>query len=509
MNKKFTKTILSAAVAGLFLAGNASVQAKAVSTSTQVKAASTSTEEYYTFGKQSDGTQYRLSRNDGGHSATFRLVKIDKNQKEVAIPGLTDIEKDGSVYVTGYNGERTKVEAGDVSNVSTMVKYILDEKNISDKKNTGPYNKDVKYNSDANAPVKGYIDAASEAARTVALKPALGKGAVASEQYTVAVGNDARATEKASTAVGSWAAADGKQSTALGVGTYAYANASTALGSVAFVDYTATYGTAAGNRAKVDKDATEGTALGAKATVTNKNSVALGANSRTTRDNEVYIGYEAEPGKAYKTRVLGGLSDGTRPSDAATVRQVDRVKDSVEQLAQDTNTRLVVEAKKSREYTDSRTTVGVNPDGKLTRAEGATKTIAVNDGLVALSGRTDRIDYAVGSVDRRVTKNTQAIQSNTRQLQEHNARLNSQQRQIRENHEEMKRAAAQSAALAGLFQPYSVGKFNATAALGGYSDKQAVAVGVGYRFNEQTAAKAGVAFSDGDASWNVGVNFEF
>ncbi|EPN5397335.1 YadA-like family protein, partial [Escherichia coli] len=37
----------------------------------------------------------------------------------------------------------------------------------------------------------------------------------------------------------------------------------------------------------------------------------------------------------------------------------------------------------------------------------------------------------------------------------------------------------------------------------------AMAVGVGYRFNEQTAAKAGVAFSDGDASWNVGVNFEF
>ena len=340
-------------------------------------------------------------------------------------------------------------------------------------------------------------------------KVSLGSDAKASGEFSVAVGNGARATEKASTAVGSWAAADGKQSTALGVGTYAYANASTAAGTAAYVDGSAIYGTAIGNYAKVDKNATEGTALGAKATVTNKNSVALGANSRTTRDNEVYIGYEAEPGKAYKTRVLGGLSDGTRPSDAATVRQVDRVKDSVEQLAQDTNTRLVVEAKKSREYTDSRTTVGVNSDGTLTRAEGASKTLAVNDGLVALSGRTDRIDAAVGSVDRRVTKNTQAIQSNTRQLQEHNARLNSQQRQIRENHEEMKRAAAQSAALAGLFQPYSVGKFNATAAVGGYSDQQALAVGVGYRFNEQTAAKAGVAFSDGDASWNVGVNFEF
>ncbi|EOL3923554.1 YadA C-terminal domain-containing protein [Escherichia coli] len=192
---------------------------------------------------------------------------------------------------------------------------------------------------------------------------------------------------------------------------------------------------------------------------------------------------EQKEGLAIQKKGLSELSSRTDIIDAATAANTNKI--------------------------DSRTTVGVNADGTLTSADGATKTIAVNDGLVALSGRTDRIDAAVGSVDRRVTKNTQAIQSNTRQLQEHNARLNSQQRQIRENHEEMKRAAAQSAALAGLFQPYSVGKFNATAALGGYSDKQAVAVGVGYRFNEQTAAKAGVAASDGDVSWNAGVNFEF
>ncbi|ELJ9860463.1 YadA C-terminal domain-containing protein [Escherichia coli] len=141
------------------------------------------------------------------------------------------------------------------------------------------------------------------------------------------------------------------------------------------------------------------------------------------------------------------------------------------------------------------TTVYQNEDGSYTLDQTAPDNVRVNDAVVSLDNRT--------------RSNTQAIQSNSRQLQEHNARLNSQQRQIRENHEEMKRAAAQSAALAGLFQPYSVGKFNATAALGGYSDKQAVAVGVGYRFNEQTAAKAGIAASDGDVSYNVGVNFEF
>ncbi|HAW8079006.1 TPA: hypothetical protein JLP54_005101, partial [Escherichia coli] len=80
-----------------------------------------------------------------------------------------------------------------------------------------------------------------------------------------------------------------------------------------------------------------------------------------------------------------------------------------------------------------RTTVGVSSDGTLTRAEGAKNTISVNDGLVALSGRTDRIDAAVGAIDGRVTRNTQSIEknskaiaANTRTLQQHSARLDSQ-----------------------------------------------------------------------------------
>lgn len=495
MSKKFTMTLLSSSLAGLLvMSGGVSAQNG-------------------TYSVLQDDSFPQSGQKQAKYGSTYEVVKTGNNgnfryevkEKENDKRTLFTFDSEGNVTVKGKGITHTLHDPAlkDFARAAEgkINEQITPPHKLTDSAVRGVYNK--VYGLEKTE-ITGFSVEDGENG-----KVSLGSDAKASGEFSVAVGNGAKATEKASTSVGSWSAALGQQSVALGVGTYAYANASTALGSVAFVDNTATYGTAAGNRAKVDKDATEGTALGAKATVTNKNSVALGANSRTTRDNEVYIGYEAEPGKAYKTRVLGGLSDGTRPSDAATVRQVDRVKDSVEQLAQDTNTRLVVEAKKSREYTDSRTTVGVNSDGTLTRAEGASKTLAVNDGLVALSGRTDRIDAAVGSVDRRVTKNTQAIQSNTRQLQEHNARLNSQQRQIRENHEEMKRAAAQSAALAGLFQPYSVGKFNATAALGGYSDKQAVAVGVGYRFNEQTAAKAGIAASDGDVSYNMGVNFEF
>ncbi|HCA4467222.1 TPA: YadA-like family protein [Escherichia coli] len=507
MSKKFTKTLLSSSLGGLLLGISSGVLAQ------ELPPIKDSGLPSYSVLKEADakfvihGSTYRIYYNKSSGWGTMRYV-LDGNDKTLfnfdQEGNIIVLSKDNSIAYTVHEpvlkdfarmaaGLRKPSEGNNHKVDEEEVRRIFNK--VNNLSNT-IINPDLFKSSD-------FISSGS-APENDPVVPASAEGV-----FAFATGQGAKANGYIATAVGSWAAADGKQSTALGGGAYAYADASTAAGTAAYVDGSAIYGTAIGNYAKVDKNATEGVALGAKAISAHKNSVALGANSRTTRDNEVYIGYEEASGKAYKTRTLGGLTDGTRPSDAATVRQVDRVKDSVEQLAQDTNTRLVVEAKKSREYTDSRTTVGVNPDGKLTRAEGATKTIAVNDGLVALSGRTDRIDYAVGSVDRRVTKNTQAIQSNTRQLQEHNARLNSQQRQIRENHEEMKRAAAQSAALAGLFQPYSVGKFNATAALGGYSDKQAVAVGVGYRFNEQTAAKAGIAASDGDVSYNMGVNFEF
>ncbi|EOL1199548.1 YadA-like family protein, partial [Escherichia coli] len=485
MSKKFTMTLLSSSLAGLLvMSGGVSAQ-----------------EEKYTVpyatGNNKWGNTYEVVKT--GDNGNFKYeVKEKKNGRKT----LFTFDSNGDVIING-SGITYTIHDGALNYFARAAEKKKNGQSQSHRM-TDSVVRDVynKVYSLQRTEITGFSVEDGENG-----KVSLGSDAKASREFSVAVGNGAKATGKASTSVGSWSSAFGTASVAVGgPATQAYGDRSTSVGVGASVRPNATEGTAVGFKASVDENAADGVAIGASSTVAHRNSVALGSNSRTTREDEVYIGYEAEPGKAYKTRVLGGLSDGTRPSDAATVRQVDRVKDSVEQLAQDTNTRLVVEAKKSREYTDSRTTVGVNSDGTLTSADGATKTIAVNDGLVALSGRTDRIDAAVGSVDRRVTKNTQAIQSNTRQLQEHNARLNSQQRQIRENHEEMKRAAAQSAALAGLFQPYSVGKFNATAALGGYSDKQAIAVGVGYRFNEQTAAKAGIAASDGDVSYNMGVN---
>ncbi|HDW3969098.1 TPA: YadA-like family protein [Escherichia coli] len=289
-----------------------------------------------------------------------------------------------------------------------------------------------------------------------------GSEAIAVGQNSTAVGEGSYSRLDNATAVGAYSQAYKKNSSAFGVASKAHGQNSVAVG----------YGS------NVDLNAANGVAVGAGASATHKNSVALGTQSVTTRDNEVYIGYKNSQG--YGTRVLGGLSDGKYDTDAATVGQLNR---NITKVYEDVEGAFTAADIKSRAYTDQ---------------------------------KTSEVNEVVTEVDRRVTGNTQAVQknsraiaSNTRTLQQHSARLDSQHRQIRENHEEMKRAAAQSAALAGLFQPYSVGKFNATAAVGGYSDQQALAVGVGYRFNEQTAAKAGAAFSDGDASWNVGVNFEF
>ncbi|HEZ1546411.1 TPA: YadA-like family protein [Neisseria meningitidis] len=74
----------------------------------------------------------------------------------------------------------------------------------------------------------------------------------------------------------------------------------------------------------------------------------------------------------------------------------------------------------------------------------------------------------------------------------------------------LKRGLAAQAALSGLFQPYSVGKANVTAAVGGYRSQSAFAVGVGYRYNEKFATKAGFAFAPGGgAAYHAGVNFEW
>ncbi|ASQ15656.1 YadA-like family protein [Enterobacter cloacae] len=183
------------------------------------------------------------------------------------------------------------------------------------------------------------------------------------------------------------------------------------------------------------------------------NSVALGHGSLVFNENNVVsVGAGnkeyAKAVDAPETRRIINVSDGVRATDAATVGQVVGATQAVQ----------------------------VYTDGRVQNVRNEVKSLG--DNLRNVLGTTTK-------------------------------RLDNIQKQIKNNHKELRESAAQNAALAGLFQPYSVGRFNATAALGGYRDKQAVAVGVGYRFSDNLAGKVAVAAGGSSVSWNTGVNLEF
>ena len=134
-----------------------------------------------------------------------------------------------------------------------------------------------------------------------------------------------------------------------------------------------------------------------------------------------------------------------------------------------------------------------------------TADIAANKEAIKFNHETNiRQDQDIQSNKVAISNNRQAIQNVAHQVDALKSRVD-------DLSDETYKGLAAQAALSGLFQPYSVGKFNVTAALGGYKSEQAVAIGSGYRFNENVAVKAAVASDVGfDAvSYNVGVNFEW
>ena len=131
------------------------------------------------------------------------------------------------------------------------------------------------------------------------------------------------------------------------------------------------------------------------------------------------------------------------------------------------------------------------------------KLIATNEADIA----TNKADIAANKTD--IAANRTLIQEykiySEGQFKAVNSRIDSLD-------EKMKKGFASQAALSGLFQPYNVGKFNMSVAIGGFDSEQAMAFGSGYRFNENFALKAGIAsdLSGFDhVTYNIGANFEF
>ncbi|MCZ5340532.1 YadA-like family protein [Escherichia coli] len=319
------------------------------------------------------------------------------------------------------------------------------------------------------------------------------------------------------------------------------------------------WGTVAGKEASLISSR-QSSAIGAFSSVQDStSSVALGHGSQVSGENNVVSvgagpeGYGESVKGAPETRRIINVSDGINNTDAATVGQLNERFDDAQVFLLQTNERIdetdkrlsTVHAELSRDiiagtsaavaYTDAAATV-LQEDISEARQQAYNYTDTVKSDVLDetrtytdSSVRTVRnevksqaehlSDVLVknrAQTDAAIASNTAAIRNNSHRLDLTEAwqkmateRMNNMQEQIKENRKELRESAAQSAALAGLFQPYSVGKFNATAAVGGYRDEQAIAVGVGYRFTENVAGKVAVAAGGSSASWNAGVNFEF
>ncbi len=306
------------------------------------------------------------------------------------------------------------------------------------------------------------------------------------------------------------------------------------------------YGVAIGKSAEVF-NSQHSVAIGGWAGIENSSgSVALGHGSQVSGENNVVSvgsgpeGYGKSVKGAPETRRIINVSDGVKDSDAATKGQMDNAiadavresgdalrgeigavyrdavadaKSRVESAENRLNGNITAARASAQEYTDAvksdvldETRTYTDSSVRTVRNEVKSQAEHLSDVLVKNRAQTDAA----------IASNTAAIRNNSHRLDLTEAwqkmateRMNNMQEQIKENRKELRESAAQSAALAGLFQPYSVGKFNATAAVGGYRDEQAIAVGVGYRFTENVAGKVAVAAGGSSASWNAGVNFEF
>ena len=221
--------------------------------------------------------------------------------------------------------------------------------------------------------------------------------------------------------------------------------------------------------------------------------------TETVNDNSEALVKTAEVVNAISADVTANTEAIKTKADKTAVERVETIAAKAQKTAQEVQGSVEAarkSAKAAQTSADAANNVASAAQTAAAQAQDAVKAnaaqVAVNKADIATL-QTASSQHAAG-----IAKNS--------------ARIDSLDKNVANLRKETRQGLAAQAALSGLFQPYSVGKFNVTAALGGFKSDTAVAVGAGYRFNENFAAKAGLAVgtsSGGSASYNVGVNYEW
>ena len=203
--------------------------------------------------------------------------------------------------------------------------------------------------------------------------------------------------------------------------------------------------------------------------------------------------------KAHRTDIDANKAAIETKADKTAVESVRTIAVEAQKSAQVAKGAVEV-TQKSAETADSH--------AKAAQTAAAKAQESADTNAVQIAANTKQIDTNKTDIAALQTANGQHAAG----IAKNSARIDSLDKNVANLRKETRQGLAAQAALSGLFQPYSVGKFNVTAALGGFKSDTAVAVGAGYRFNENFAAKAGLAVgtsSGGSASYNVGLNYEW
>ncbi|MEQ4923522.1 YadA-like family protein [Proteus hauseri] len=363
------------------------------------------------------------------------------------------------------------------------------------------------------------------------------------------------ATEAKTTADGAKIAADNAQTTAteaktaagtaLTTANDAKTTADTALTTATEAKTTAGTALTTANEAKTAADNAQNTANTALTTATDAKATA-GTALTTANEAKATAATALTTATGAKTAADNAqkTADGAQTTANTALNSVNEVKTTVNEVKTTANTALTTanEAKTTANTaltsvnevkvtantalttaTDAKTTANqaqTSADKAQTSADNAQNT-AVDAKNIANTANTtaNNANYTsnIANNTANTANNTANIANKTANnawnLATHNsARIDKLENRMNDFDDKMKRGFAMSAATANLFQPYSVGKFNVSAAIGGYNSENAIAVGSGYRFNENIAAKASVSTStsnSGDLMYGAGVNFEW
>ena len=236
-----------------------------------------------------------------------------------------------------------------------------------------------------------------------------------------------------------------------------------------------------------------------KAAITKKaDQTALDAVSDKVTANETAIGKKAD-----KT-ALDAVSDKVTANETAIGKKADKTAlDAVSDKVTANETAIGKKANSTDVYTK---------DKVYTKEESDNKFVKINDSIGGLNTTTNGLETRLAAAEKSVADHGTRLASAEKSITEHGTRLNGLDKAVSDLRKETRQGLAEQAALSGLFQPYNVGRFNVTAAVGGYKSESAVAIGTGFRFTENFAAKAGVAVgtsSGSSAAYHVGVNYEW